>query len=298
MAVASLGYLVIESTDLAAWRKFAGDQLGFMVKDAPDGALWLRTDDRPFRFLVVPGTKDGFFSAGWELADEAAFEACLAALQVGGHAVTRADAATAQGRCAHGLATLKDPAGNVVELFHGRFRDYAQFASPQGVSGFVTGDLGLGHVVLPAPNLAETETFYKTFLGFADTDEMRLQMSPNPADPLLVIKFMHCANPRHHSLALIPMPVTSGAVHAMVEARTLNDVGFAYDRCIAAGSRIASTIGRHSNDEMVSFYVTTPGGFDMEFGCMGLQPDWSTWVPTRSLVPSIWGHQWAPPPSA
>jgi 3,4-dihydroxy-9,10-secoandrosta-1,3,5(10)-triene-9,17-dione 4,5-dioxygenase len=127
---------------------------------------------------------------------------------------------------------------------------------------------------------------------------MRLQMSPNPADPLLVIKFMHCANPRHHSLALIPMPVTSGAVHAMVEARTLNDVGFAYDRCIAAGSRIASTIGRHSNDEMVSFYVTTPGGFDLEFGCMGLQPDWSTWVPTRSLVPSIWGHQWAPPPSA
>ena len=75
MAVASLGYLVIESTDLAAWRKFAGDQLGFMVKDAPEGGLWLRTDDRPFRFLVVPGTKDAFFSAGWELADEAAFEA-------------------------------------------------------------------------------------------------------------------------------------------------------------------------------------------------------------------------------
>ena len=48
---------------------------------------------------------------------------------------------------------------------------------------------------------------------------------------------------------------------------------------------------------MLSFYVRTPGGFDLEFGCSGLQPDWNTWVPTHSLIPDLWGHRWAPPPS-
>jgi 3,4-dihydroxy-9,10-secoandrosta-1,3,5(10)-triene-9,17-dione 4,5-dioxygenase len=47
----------------------------------------------------------------------------------------------------------------------------------------------------------------------------------------------------------------------------------------------------------VSFYVQTPGGFDLEFGCHGLQPDWSTWVPTQSVIGDLWGHRWAPPPS-
>jgi 3,4-dihydroxy-9,10-secoandrosta-1,3,5(10)-triene-9,17-dione 4,5-dioxygenase len=298
MSVVSLGYLVVGSTDIQRWRQFGADQVGFMVKDGPDGALWLRIDDRPFRFLIVPGTSNGLLSSGWELVDEAAFETCIAALEAHGHAVTRAPAATAASRCANGVATLRDPAGNQVELFHGRFRDYQPFVSPQGVSGFVTGDMGLGHVVLSALNLDETEAFYKQFLGFGNSDEMHLQVSPNPADPRLVIKFMHCDNPRHHSLALAAMPVTAGAVHAMVEARSLQDVGCALDRCVAAGSRIASALGCHSNDQMVSFYVTTPAGFDLEFGCMGLQPDWSTWVPTRSLVSDIWGHQWAPPPTA
>lgn len=298
MSVVSLGYLVVESTDLDRWRRFANDLMGFMVKETPDGALQLRIDDRPFRFLIVAGAQDRLHGAGWELADAAAFETCIAALEAGGHAVTRESAALAAARCAHGLASLLDPAGNRVELYHGRFRDYQPFRSPQGVSGFVTGNLGMGHVVLPAPDLAASAAFYQQYLGFADTDEMRLQMTPNPEDPPLVIRFLHCDNPRHHSLALIPMPVSAGAVHAMVEAQSLNDVGFALDRCVAAGQRIAATLGRHSNDDMVSFYVTTPAGFDLEFGCMGLQPDWSTWVPTRSLVPSIWGHQWAPPPGA
>ena len=57
MSVVSLGYLVVESTDLDRWRRFANDLMGFMVKETPDGALQLRIDDRPFRFLIVPGTE-------------------------------------------------------------------------------------------------------------------------------------------------------------------------------------------------------------------------------------------------
>ena len=154
----------------------------------------------------------------------------------------------------------------------------------------------MGHAVLPALQLAAMHAFYQR-LGFADTDEMWLAMSPNPADPKLGIHFMHAACRRHHSLALAGMPAPSGCVHIMLEARTLDDVGYALDRCVAAGAHISSSLGKHSNDLMVSFYVRTPAGFDLEFGCDGLQPEWSTWVPTQSVIGDLWGHRWSPPPA-
>jgi 3,4-dihydroxy-9,10-secoandrosta-1,3,5(10)-triene-9,17-dione 4,5-dioxygenase len=154
----------------------------------------------------------------------------------------------------------------------------------------------MGHAVLPALQLAAARQFYRQ-LGFADTDEMWLAMSPNPADPKLGIHFMHAACRRHHSLALAGMPAAAGCVHIMLEARSLDDVGYALDRCVASGAHISSSLGKHSNDFMVSFYVQTPGGFDLEFGCHGLQPDWSTWVPTQSVIGDLWGHRWSPPPS-
>jgi 3,4-dihydroxy-9,10-secoandrosta-1,3,5(10)-triene-9,17-dione 4,5-dioxygenase len=161
------------------------------------------------------------------------------------------------------------------------------------LSGFVAAEQGMGHVVLPAPALEEARAFYKRHLGFGDTDEMWLDMTGNPADPRLGIYFLHADNRRHHSLALMGAPVPSGCVHIMLEARSLDDVGRALDRCVASGAHISSSFGRHSNDLMLSFYVRTPGGFDLEFGCHGLQPDWKTWVPTHSLVPDLWGHRWA-----
>jgi 3,4-dihydroxy-9,10-secoandrosta-1,3,5(10)-triene-9,17-dione 4,5-dioxygenase len=127
---------------------------------------------------------------------------------------------------------------------------------------------------------------------------MWLDMTGNPADPRLGLYFMHADNPRHHSLALMGAPVPNGCVHIMLEARTLDDVGYALDRCMASGAHISSSFGKHSNDQMLSFYVQTPAGFDLEFGCHGLQPDWSTWVPTHSLVPDLWGHRWTPAPAA
>ena len=32
---------------------------------------------------------------------------------------------------------------------------------------------------------------------------------------------------------------------------------------------LSATLGRHMNDQMVSFYVRTPGGFDVEYGTDG-----------------------------
>jgi catechol 2,3-dioxygenase-like lactoylglutathione lyase family enzyme len=149
----------------------------------------------------------------------------IAGLTAAGVEVTKASADDAGRRCARRLVRLSDPCGNRLELYVGRAIDYAPLASAHGLSGFVTGDMGMGHVVLPAPQLEVARSFYKQHLGFDDTDEMWLAMSPNPSDPKLGIYFMHAGNPRHHSLALMGAPMPSGCVHIMLEARSLDDVG-------------------------------------------------------------------------
>jgi 3,4-dihydroxy-9,10-secoandrosta-1,3,5(10)-triene-9,17-dione 4,5-dioxygenase len=298
MAIKSLGYVVIEARDLSAWRKLAVDALGLMEGvSGSDGSLRLRIDERPFRIAVVPGSQDRFVAAGWEFRDSAMLDATLEGLRAADIEVRIGSAGEAANRAVQRIAYCADPSGNQLELYCGRAYDYTPFASPCGLSGFVAGDLGLGHVVLPAMELEAARGFYKRHLGFGDTDEMWLAMTPNPADPKLGLYFLHADNRRHHSLALMSGPAPSGCVHLMLEARTLDDVGYALDRCVASGAHISSSFGKHSNDFMLSFYVRTPGGFDIEFGCDGLQPDWSTWVPTYSLVPDLWGHRWSPPPA-
>jgi 3,4-dihydroxy-9,10-secoandrosta-1,3,5(10)-triene-9,17-dione 4,5-dioxygenase len=297
MTVRSLGYVIIESTDLQRWRQFAVTTLGLMEGEpGPDGSLRLRIDERPFRIAVIPGKTDRFVSCGWEFQDAQALDACLAGLRAADVAVRAGTPDEATNRLAKRVVFCADPCGNQLELYVGRANDYVPFASSRGLSGFIASEQGMGHVVLPAPQLESAREFYKKHLGFDDTDEMWLDMTGNPADPRLGIYFMHADNRRHHSLALLGGPAPSGCVHIMLEARTLDDVGLALDRCVASGAHISSSFGKHSNDFMLSFYVQTPGGFDLEFGCHGLQPDWNTWVPTHSLVADLWGHRWSPPP--
>lgn len=294
MPASSLGYVVVEATSLPAWRYFAVDTLGLMAgAEGPDGGLRLRVDERPFRVLVLPGQADRFIASGWEFPHREQFEACLVSLRAGDVNVEMASDTDAASRCVNEIARCVDPAGNHLELYWGRALDYTPFASSRGVSGFVTGNMGMGHTVLPALQLEACRSFYKQHLGLGDTDEMWLDMTGRPEDPRLGIYFLHAANSRHHSVGLMGGPAPSGCVHIMLEARTLDDVGFALDRCMARGMHISSTLGKHSNDLMVSFYVKTPGGFDIEFGCSGLQVDWAKWVPTRSLVPDLWGHRWS-----
>ena len=67
-------------------------------------------------------------------------------------------------------------------------------------------------------------------------------------------------------------------------------MGRAYDLTLAGGAPLSSTFGKHSNDEMLSFYVTTPSGFQLEFGTAGVIIDDNTWTPARYDVASFWGH--------
>ena len=135
-------------------------------------------------------------------------------------------------------------------------------------------------------------------LGFRLRDSMRMPaeiLGGQPGDPPVWFRFLGCC-PRHHSLALAPMPAQAGIVHLMVEVAALDDVGRALDRCTRRGAPVSASLGRHANDLMVSFYVRTPGGFDIEYGTDGRLVDDATWVSQGDAPRSACGDTASPAP--
>lgn len=278
MDIRGLGYIGITADDVGAWRPY-GESLGAMVSD--DGAgLRMRIDERPFRVLIGEGA-DGMAFAGWELPDADAVEAAVVELSAAGVTIDRGTDAECEHRRVRGLVRATDPGGFTLELFHGPILDHRPFVSPTGVSGFTTGPHGMGHIVLGTPALDASVHFYTDVLGFRVSDYWR----PGSDD----VVFLRC-NRRHHSLALVPAREPA-LYHFMVEARTLDDVGHTLDRHLDAGTPITMTLGKHTNDQMVSFYSRSPSGFDVEFGCGGLLVDEATWTVTQITAPSFWGHR-------
>jgi 3,4-dihydroxy-9,10-secoandrosta-1,3,5(10)-triene-9,17-dione 4,5-dioxygenase len=293
MAVRSLAYIVLQSVDLSAWRRFAETVLGAAVSpESDDDTLLLRFDARPWRFRIEKAEVERYLSAGLECACEDDYRSVLDKVRASGADVVEADEAAARARHVQAYASFADPAGNRIELCWGNTVAGTPFVSPAGVPGFVTGELGFGHVVLPTTCYDATRRFYKDLLGFGDSDEMRVHF-PGAPEKGLGMSFMHATGPRHHTVAVGEFPAPTGLIHTMLEVPTLDDVGLALDRAIAAGTHISSTLGRHTNDKMVSFYMRTPGGFDIEYGCDGEQfHDWSTVTPTFTVKEDLWGHTW------
>ena len=296
--IRSLGYLRIESADISAWREFGTRILGLTEGRGPeDGALYLRMDDFPARLVIVPGDRERLLASGWEVADATALGNVRHALADAGVAVKAGTPDELAARRVGELLRFDDPAGNAIEVFCGAALEHRPAVSPYG-NRFVTGDMGLGHVVLPVPGAADAALdFYTGVLGFRLRDSMRMPaefFGGQPGDPPAWLRFLGCC-PRHHSLALAPMPADAGIVHLMIEVAALDDVGRAMDRCARRGVPVSASLGRHANDLMVSFYVRTPGGFDIEYGTDGRLVDDATWVSRETTAVSLWGHSFAGP---
>jgi 3,4-dihydroxy-9,10-secoandrosta-1,3,5(10)-triene-9,17-dione 4,5-dioxygenase len=286
----------LESADVAAWREFGVKALGLVEGRGPeDGALYLRMDDFPARLVIVPGERERLAACGWEVAGPQALAAVGRALAGAGVAVKAGTPDELAARRVGDLLRFDDPAGNSIEVFAGAALEHRPAASPYG-NQFVTGAMGMGHVVLPVAGAADAAlALYTDVLGFRLRDSMRMPaefLGGKPGDPPGWFRFLGC-NPRHHSLALAPMPAREGIVHLMIEVATLDDVGRALDRCTRRRVPLSATLGRHANDLMVSFYVKTPGGFDIEYGTDGLLVDDATWVARESTAVSLWGHAFA-----
>ena len=239
--------------------------------------------------MITAGDTDSLVAVGWEAAGLAALTRVRAALDAEGIETRDATADELAERRVEALVHVDDPNGTHLEIHAGAALDHRPTRSRWGTR-FVAGDLGLGHVVLPEPRMDEAMAFYEGLLGFQHRDSMRLPgMGPDGTDAW--IRFLGC-NARHHSLALFQGPVPSGIVHLMVEVDDLDAVGRGLDRCRELDAPLSATLGRHTNDHMVSFYVQTPGGFDVEYGTAGRLVDPATWVTTEITAVSYWGHRW------
>ncbi|WP_298287387.1 VOC family protein [Novosphingobium sp.] len=294
MGIKALGYVRIATAKADAWDHFMTQVVGVMRGMSPaQGVATYRIDDRPFRFWVEQGEADRLLAAGYDVGDAGALAALRETIVGLGRPVTDGDAAGAAARGVEAFFSTSDPSGNGLEFFCGDTRDDVAFVSQVGVSGFVTGDMGMGHAVFATPNFDEAHSFYKA-IGFADTDIPRFHFTDDPNDPGMGFAFMHADNGRHHSVAIGEMPVPpSGCVHLMLEMKTQSDVGKCYDRMRVNKVPESATIGRHVNDQTFGFYMQTPSGFDIEIGSDPLVIDPKSWTPTAHLVPSEWGHVWA-----
>jgi 2,3-dihydroxybiphenyl 1,2-dioxygenase len=284
MVLQALGYVGVRAKELGDWASYGSGLLGLQPIDKSRSTLAFRMDDRKQRIIVDADGGEGIGFFGWEVADAAALDAIAAHLEQNGIKVAHGSRALADERHVKDLIVFNDPLGNRLEIFHGGETTSEPFKPGRAISGFRTGPLGLGHVVL---NVDSRETidklmdFYRGILGFRLTDYY---------DHPFVARFLHL-NPRHHSLAFIQTG-KNAVHHIMMEVFSFDDVGQGYDLALGEKDRIGVTLGRHTSDFITSFYSWTPSAFMVEYGWGARSIDVNTWQASeRKEGPSMWGHE-------
>jgi 2,3-dihydroxybiphenyl 1,2-dioxygenase len=278
----ALGYVGVRAKDLGDWASYGSGLLGLQRIDKSRSTLAFRMDDRKQRIIVDADGGEGIGFFGWETADAAALQALAAKLDNAQIKVASGTRALADERHVKDLIVLSDPSGNRLEIFHGAETAAAPFKPGRSISGFRTGPLGLGHVVLNVDTTATMEqmtAFYRDMLGFRLTDYY--------SHPFTA-RFFH-VNPRHHSIAFVQSG-KNAVHHLMMELFSFDDVGQGYDIALNE-DRVGVTLGRHTSDFLTSFYSHTPSAFMVEYGWGGRLIDVDTWQAyERKEGPSMWGH--------
>jgi 2,3-dihydroxybiphenyl 1,2-dioxygenase len=289
MDILEMGYLGVAARAPGDWLSFSTDFLGLQARDLGAGHLALRMDARKQRVLVDPSDRNGLAFLGLRVADAAAMAQAGAELDAAGVATAMLSPGECERRHIAGGFAFNDPDGNRLEIFHGAADAADVFAPARPLGGFRAGSLGFGHVAFSTLNFAAMDPFYRNLLGFRLSDYIETPLQA---------RWMH-VNPRHHSLALIEgKPGDHPFHHLMLEYLHLDDVGRLYDMALQKEGLIRTSLGRHSNDHMLSFYSQSPGGFLIETGWGGqLIEDSATWEPRELFGLSLWGHDraWMPP---
>lgn len=282
-----LGYLGVGGK-CADWVMFSENVLGLESSYADDGkTLQLRMDTYQSRIHVHESDLQDLLYLGWEVGSEEALNVLEERLIRDGVSVSIASDEDLKNRNVARMIHYMAPDGTQTEVFSGPSVSHSRpFHSPRGVGGFVTGDLGLGHIGLTVTDIDKATDYYCNLLGFKVSDYIDFNFGPEPTR----VTFLHC-NPRHHTLALIPIEAPARLHHLMLELKDLNDVGSGLDAALKNEVPIIAQLGRHTNDHMLSFYMATPSGFGLEYGWGGRLIDDDIWSVEVHSDAAIWGHQ-------
>lgn len=262
--ITELGYLGLSVSDLEAWKDYAAGIVGMEVVDEGEGdRIYLRMDRWHHRITLHANGADDLEYMGWRVAGPAEFEELTEKLQNAGINVHVASDDEAAERRVLGLLKLTDPGGNPVEIFYSPQVDTAKpFHPGRPMYGrFVTGDQGIGHCIINQPDVPAAVRFYR-LLGLKGAVEYRLQL---PNGMVVTPYFMH-ANERQHSVAFGLGPMNKRINHLMIEYTELDDLGLAHDMVRQRKIDVALQLGKHANDEALTFYCANPSGWLWELG--------------------------------
>lgn len=292
-----LGYIGWNVSDISAWEELLQSVYGLELRhDTPVDAKYYRVDNIHHRLALYRHASDSIRFIGWEVDTRDELQALSERLRSNGVNVRRGSAAEVEERHVLDMIAFNDPDAFPTEIYCPRPSSDTPFKPSLAIEGFVTGELGLGHIVITCTNLDASVEFYRELLGFRVSDHIQW---PGADGEMIRATFLRC-NARHHSVALIGecFGLKGGRFnHLMLEAKSLDDVGRAYDVVGKQGYPIAFSLGRHTNDRMTSFYLHTPSGWQIEYGWGGLLVDERRPVETYDAT-RIWGHQhYAAPPS-
>lgn len=292
MNIRELGYIVLETADLTKWRSYAEDVLGMMVGRSADAAMTLRMDERDCRILLKKSDAERLISIGWLVDSRKDLKQVAEELAANGFVVIEGTEAECAERRVNKLIATIDPAGARHEFAWGPVANFLErFQSKVGVRRFVTGDQGLGHAVLAVPpeQFEAEEFFIEEVLGFTLANFRRT--SVNPARAPATINWYGSGNGRHHTLAIGKAEGKHALQHIMLEVDSIDDVGRALDRAMDRGERMASVLGRHSNDSAISFYTVSPSEFWVEYGFVMPGTTYGEVSWDDGSVGVLWGHR-------
>ena len=280
-----LGYLVVETDRFADWRRFGIDAVGMQADEPDSGALRFRLDEHRCRFLLRRGPAEDVTAIGWHLDSHETLDAVARRTADRGLPVVEVGADEAALRGVERLLRFPGPKGLVHEVFT------RPIADAPASGRFVTGEGGFGHIAVTTVQPEKLHAYYRTLFDARLSDFIEETIS----GVKLKIRFLR-VNERHHSVALAATrgvridPIRTRIQHVNVQAAGLDDMVSSYLRMRELGFRIAQTIGQHTNDRELSYYVRTPSGFEWEVGWNPIVVNEDTWNPTTHQSISVWGH--------
>lgn len=286
-----MGYVVIASRRLDSWRSLLEDGIGMHVVQSASG-LTCRMDGHACRIAVrqLDGEDEDLLALGLELTSTQALDEVLRRLRGRRIEVQEIKGGETIEMGVDRVWRFAGPKGMQIELFVSP--PVLPVVPRMKASGFVTGDLGFGHMAIVTRRPQDMLRFWQSIFDMRLSDEVHERISGLP----LEFSFLRF-NKRHHSIAfgstagLKLNPFRTRIQHLEVQVASLEDLRLAYERCCSLGFSITMEVGQHANDRAVSFYVKTPSGFDLECGWNPIAVDEATWTPKTWDRISSWGHK-------
>jgi len=285
-----LGYVLVDSSRLADWKRFAADGIGMAVAENTASVVALRTDAHARR-LIVRNRPNEDLALGWQIDGDDALSTILKRLAARKVPVEESAGEEAALRGVDRFWRFIGPKRQALELFTAPRIE----AEPPKVvgGGFVTGSRGLGHVAITTLKPDAMVKFWQEIFDAKISDFIEDRIS----GVNLKFTFMR-VNPRHHSIAVAATkglamdPFATKIQHLEMQVASLDDVAAAYRRCRALGFKIAMAVGQHTNDRDVSFYAVTPSGFHFELGWSSTgDAKGESWPQVVHQGISLWGHK-------